>query len=143
MKLGKIYLIFLAGIFVDSFYRQLVDIADANSMGIDMKINLAAMLFNTLSSFLIGSVLLSLVLLLWFSYKWISTHTDLPSFFTSTLSVLFMLYLLSMYIYGMYSIISSDKYSAKKLIIATVIAPYPIYIGTKEIYSTVTATRWK
>lgn len=46
-----------------------------------------------------------------------------------------MLFIGSMYLFGMYSLAVKDTYSTKQFIIGGVLFPYPIYIGSKELYN--------
>ena len=52
------------------------------------------------------------------------------------LAILFAGYLIITYFYGLYALVVKDTYSKKELIIGMALPPYPIYVGAKEVYTT-------
>ena len=42
-----------------------------------------------------------------------------------------------MYLFGMYTLVIKDNYSAKQLIAGIILPPYPLYIGVKETYDAI------
>ena len=57
---------------------------------------------------------------------------------SDSLSVVFgvivTLFIMITYSYGGYKLIADEKYSKFELIVGFVLPPYPVYIGTKELY---------
>jgi len=49
------------------------------------------------------------------------------------ISFVIMSFLTILYGYGMYNLVSKDRYSAKQLIVGLVLPPYSIYIGAESI----------
>lgn len=50
-------------------------------------------------------------------------------------NIVLVIFILSTYVFGLYTLVSNDRYSAKELVIGMAIPPYPIYIGFGELVS--------
>jgi len=64
MKTWKIYAIFLSGIVFHSAFRQLIEVVNADTRGEFRQYNATIVITDSLSSFLVGGVLLGIFLLL-------------------------------------------------------------------------------
>lgn len=61
--------------------------------------------------------------------------------FGSAVNILAGIAFFSIYILGMYKIVSDDhRYTSKDVIIGAIMFPYPIWIGGKEVYRTITTS---
>src|SRR6266566_9994887 len=46
----------------------------------------------------------------------------------------FTVFFIALYVFGLYTLIVSDRYTAKQVVIATIIFPYPMWVTAKETY---------
>ena len=52
----------------------------------------------------------------------------------------FFIFFFFMYAFGLYTLITSDRYTTKQVVVAAIIFPYPMWISTKETYRFATTT---